>query len=155
MGFCYLSFLPKFNYPTLISLTASNDVAMVASVVNSVLTPSISHHYVSKHFSNTLYERLENYVYQITDHFIRDWYLYPEMDKILKDVGHLDIPSLNELRTRYELVLFNHDPVVDTAEQFPPNVIGVGGLQIKPPKPLAEVRLFKKIYIKHIIPTYC
>lgn len=122
-------------------MTALNDIALSAISQKNILTPSISTSFLAKGLAKSLYSRIENYILQLTDYLLMEYYVHPKMNKILQNTGKLSgLPSVTELSRRSELVLFNYDPVIDTPEQLPPNVIGVGGLQIKEAKPLPEVR---------------
>lgn len=47
-----------------------------------------------------------------------------------------NIPYAHDLDKRSVLMLVNSNPAVDYPESLPPNIIQVGGLQIKEPKPL-------------------
>lgn len=137
-GYCHLAFLHKFNYPPLISLSACNINALVSPLVNSVITSSISPYLSFKEYPNTFFERLINFAMQNIDHSLRILYLHPEMDKLVRKTFP-NLPPINELMQKSSLVLFNHNPIVDPAEQLSPNAIPVGGLQIKEPKQLPKV----------------
>lgn len=50
-----------------------------------------------------------------------------------------DCPAVSSLEGKAALALINIHPAIHFAESFPPNVIGVAGLQIKEPKPLDNV----------------
>lgn len=108
--------------------------------MSTVLTPSITAHLTHKRLIRNFYDRFENYLIQLIENLIRRYYLYPYLDWLLKDLGNLSVPPVQILSRCSELVLLNYDPVIDTPEQLPPNIIGVGGLQIKAPKPLSKVR---------------
>lgn len=130
----------KFNNPPLIGLSAWNDVAHVSQFVNRVFTPSISTLHIFKYFKTSLFDRIENYFFYLIDYAV-DHYIYnPTMDAaVLKSLPNT--PPLSELKQQMKIVLFNHDPIFDAPDQFPPNVIGVGGLQIKSVQPLPKVYL--------------
>lgn len=49
-----------------------------------------------------------------------------------------EIPSAANLESRHDLMLVNSHPSVDYPDSLPPNIIEVGGMQIKEPKPLPE-----------------
>lgn len=55
---------------------------------------------------------------------------------MLKNYFGNDFPNTAELIKKTQLALVNSNPVIDFAESLPPNVIEVGGLQIKDSKPL-------------------
>lgn len=59
-----------------------------------------------------------------------------------------DCPPVSQLEQLTQLALVSTHPAVTFSEPLPPNVIPVGGLQIKEPKPLAKVHLSKLDYIQ-------
>ncbi len=63
------------------------------------------------------------------DNIIWKYYTCPMLKDIIETTKSFDYV----VSTTYEPVIFltNYDPAVDEAQQLPPNVIGVGGLQIK------------------------
>lgn len=135
--------MKRFNYPRLISLTAFNDLSLPASFIKNILTPQTATSYVFKSLRISFIERLENYLLQIADLAYRSFFLNAQMDRILREEGNItDLPPLRELSQRSELVILNYDPVIDTPQQLPSNIIAVGGLQIKPAKPLTDVYYF-------------
>ena len=134
-SYCFLAFLHKFNYPPVITVSAWNGISTVAGVTGSVQTVSTSTFPFFKEFKRTFLKRVENYLFHALDHFLTEYYYFPKIDKIL--AKHFpNLPPIAQLRKNSTIVLFNHNPVVEQPEQFLPNVIGVGGLQIQPAKPL-------------------
>lgn len=71
------------------------------------------------------------------DNIIWNCYTCPKMTKIIHETKSFDY----SVSITYDPVIFltNYDPAVDEAQQLPPNVIGVGGLQIKTPSILPDV----------------
>lgn len=49
-----------------------------------------------------------------------------------------DYPYLGDLEFKTSIVLVNSHPSIDFPEALPPNIIPVGGLQVKEPEPLPE-----------------
>jgi UDP:flavonoid glycosyltransferase YjiC (YdhE family) len=60
------------------------------------------------------------------------------MDSILKRLFGEDCPTAHELESLIKIALVNSHPSIDFAESLPPNIIEVGGLQIKEPKLLPD-----------------
>lgn len=115
-------------------------MTLAFSTVNHVYTPSTVAFAVLTDVPNTLYERMENLILHIADNLWRKYYLYPKINRILKEQAHLNIPPVEQLSKRSKLALINYDSIIDEPAQLLPNVIGVGGLQIQlPAKPLPQV----------------
>lgn len=141
-GHCHLAFMPKFNYPPMVGITAFNDITMPLAMMRGVLTPSITSHYAYQYLKLGFLDRIENYVMQFADYMLRDWYLYPMQDAIIREQARMPgIPPVSKISYLTKLILINHDPAIDTPEQLPPNIIGVGGMQIKSAQPLPEVMI--------------
>lgn len=139
---CLLTFLSKFNYPPLIGMTAFSDYSVVTSMIPSALIASTSTHFLFKEtMSTSFWGRLQNFILHSVVLLIRELYVDPAMDKMVQKVvgGKYDILPIKELRQTASLVLINYNEIIDGAEQLPPNVIGVGGLQIQKPKTLSMV----------------
>lgn len=52
-----------------------------------------------------------------------------------------DLPSISQLEKRATLALVNSNPILDSLGPLPDNVIAIGGMHIKHPKPLPKVKL--------------
>lgn len=65
--------------------------------------------------------------------------MLPRIDEIAKDIFGADTPRVSDLERMAQLAFISTHPAIVYAEALPPNVIPVGGLQIKEPKPLAKV----------------
>lgn len=109
-------------------------------MMGGVLTPSTSTHFAYKNLKTSFIGRIDNYLMQVVDFVLRKYWLYPKMDVAIREQGKMiGIPPIEELSRRTKLAMINYDPAIDTPEQLPSNIIGVGGLQIQPAKPLPEV----------------
>lgn len=60
----------------------------------------------------------------------------PAMNEQMQKLFGAGSPSANFLDKMHSLMLVNSHPAIDFAESLPPNIIQVGGLQIKEPKAL-------------------
>lgn len=87
----------------------------------------------------------------------RDYHQLPVQDQIAKDIFGADYPPVSELERLTQIALVSTHPSIIYAEPLPPNVIPVGGLQIKDPKPLPKVYLtfncpaFIQLFLLHRI----
>lgn len=146
-GFCHLAFLPKFKYPTLIALTASNRISIVTAMMGGVLNPSTSTHFAYIKMKTSYIDRIENYLMHIADFALRKYWLYPQIDIVIREEAKMyGIPPIEELSRHTKLAMINYDPAIDAPEQLPASIIGVGGLQIQSAKPLPEVSGSKNSY---------
>lgn len=126
----------------MVAITPSNDVTLASAMIGGILAPSTSTHYTYKYLKIDFLDRVDNYLMQVVDYHIRKWYIYPLQDKIIREQSEMiDIPPVDELQRLTKLVMINYHPAIDTPEFLPPNVIPVGGMQIRPAKPLPEVRI--------------
>lgn len=75
---------------------------------------------------------------QSYDRVARQWWVGPKIDEIIRVHGKMGdhVPRQAELGRRHQLIMFNYDLATDTPEQLSANMIPVGGLQIRPARPL-------------------
>lgn len=61
-----------------------------------------------------------------------------------------DYPYMGDLEKKTLIALVNTHPSIDFPEPLSPNIIPVGGLQIKDPKPLPKVIFSSLTFISYI-----
>ncbi|XP_031617544.1 UDP-glucuronosyltransferase 2B7-like [Contarinia nasturtii] len=139
VGSCFLPFVHKFNYPPMIAVTAFGH-------------PSFSSHYIADHHhysyvphislrSNdemTFSQRLLNFLIYMEEFIIFKYFFNPRMDEIAAKFFGPNFPSVSELEKRTSLAFVNTNAAIDYHISHPENVIPVGGLQIKDPKPFPQ-----------------
>lgn len=65
----------------------------------------------------------------------------PVINEMAHEVFGSDLPDVRDLEKKIVLALVNAHPSVDLPEPLGPNVIPVGGLQVRdPPHPLPKVK---------------
>lgn len=138
---CLLGFLPKFNFPPMISMTAYSGISTTYFINGNPLTPIVPHVFIDD-FTPDFLGRASNLVYFLYESAIRKYYLFPLMDRIVNKVIK-DVPHPSEYQHKTQLVLLNNNPAVEIVQPVLPNIITVGGMQIKKPKGLPAV-CFKK-----------
>jgi glucuronosyltransferase len=70
----------------------------------------------------------------------RNYVFLSDIDKLMKNYyRNAQLPSAYDLDRKTSLLLVNSNNALDGARENPANVIEVGGLQIRDPKPLPEV----------------
>lgn len=90
----------------------------------------------------TFWERSLNLFYYIMDYKNRRDTLNI-LDEMAKNIFGQDLPFIGDIERKIDLVLVNSHPAIDFPELLLPNVIQVGGLQVKEPKPLPEVKILE------------
>lgn len=137
-GGCLLSFSKKFSDPPLVSLTAFRDNSIFHRTTKTAIIPSSNTlPYFHRQVPTSFLERIVNFVLHMLDNIIWNYYTCPRLMEIIQESNSFDYLVTSTYGP--EIFLTNYDPVVDEAQQLPPNVIGVGGLQIKTPSMLPDV----------------
>lgn len=140
-GGCLLSFSEKFNKPPLVSMTAFRDNSIFHRTTKTAIAPSRNTlPYFYWQVPTSFLERIANFILHLLEYVIWNFYVCPELTKMVQETNsfYYDV-SITYEQNNSVLFLTNYNPVVDEAQQLPPNVIGVGGLQIKSPSILPNV----------------
>lgn len=143
MGGCLIAFANKFPDVPIIGMTAFNDNFRMNSFSKHAVVPSLSPYSFYNHNPTTFLGRTFNFILHMADKISIHCYAIPRMTAVVKELTSFkDSPSMLELGTKSILFMTNYDASVDGIQQIPPNVIPVGGLQIKPSNRLPEVCKF-------------
>ncbi|XP_055608295.1 UDP-glucosyltransferase 2-like [Uranotaenia lowii] len=139
-GGCLLGLLHKFKYPPLVSVTPFNNPPYVTDVIGGhkyyAYVPFYSLSYGS---DMSFYQRVHNTLLHVFDYLYRTYSSNPLLDKMVRDYfKYDDLPYVPDLEKRSKLILVNAHYSIDFPEPAPPNLIPVGGLQIKEPKALPK-----------------
>ncbi|XP_035794379.1 UDP-glucuronosyltransferase 2B1-like [Anopheles albimanus] len=139
-GPCLLGLLHKFNYPPLVSVTAFNNPPYSTEVIGGHKYYSYVPFYsLSYDTDMNFLQRVHNTVLGLTDLIYRNYVSNPRIDRMMRDYfPYPDLPYAPELHQRSKLMLVNAHYSIDFPETAPPNLIAVGGLQIKDPAPLPQ-----------------
>lgn len=150
MGGCLIAFANKFKNTPIIGVTAFNDNFRMNSFSRHAVVPAISPYSFYNHYPITFLERTFNFLLHIADKISVHCYVIPELTALVREsTSFKDSPSMLELGAKSILFMTNYDPSVDGIQQIPPNVIPLGGLQIKAANKLPEVCIvFMKTLIK-------
>ncbi|XP_001663064.2 UDP-glucuronosyltransferase 2B18-like [Aedes aegypti] len=138
-GPCFASLLMyRFGNPPYIPVAPYNALATSAPLIGSyAYSGSIPNHSYDVQESMNFWERLQNWYYDLYEIIMKDIYLYPESDAILKQVFP-NAPRTKDLQSSIRLLFINNNPLIQYKEPQMPNVIPVGGMQIRKAKPLPE-----------------
>ncbi|KAG5668646.1 hypothetical protein PVAND_016581 [Polypedilum vanderplanki] len=137
---CLLGLLPKFNYPPLIGVSAFNNPSWTVDIVGGDKLGLTVKPFYGLHYNNDMnfIQRLHNGFINFVDSFYREYFVIPTTDKQIKKIFGKSTPYAGDLDKMTAIMLVNSNPVVDFAESLPPNIIEVGGLQIKEAKKLPD-----------------
>ncbi|XP_055623108.1 uncharacterized protein LOC129766560 [Toxorhynchites rutilus septentrionalis] len=139
-GPCLLPLLHRFKYPPLVSLTPFGNPPYSVDVIGGhkhyAYTPYFALNYVGKlNFMQRAYNTFINLLSSV----YRKFYIMPKVDQQARTkFKYSDMPYLEDLEQRSQIMLVNTNPIMNALEPLPPNVIAVGGAHIKDPTPLPE-----------------
>lgn len=140
MGGCLIAFANKFKNVPIIGATAFNDNFRSNVFARHAVIPATTTYSFLDIDPKTFLGRTFNFLLHMADKISLHYDIIPKMTEIVrKSTSFKDSPSMLELGTKSILFLTNYDPAVDGIQQLPPNVIPVGGLQIKSANTLPEV----------------
>ncbi|CRL02298.1 CLUMA_CG015181, isoform A [Clunio marinus] len=136
MGPCMYSFVDKFKYPPLISVSPYFDLARLARTSSGLIYPAFvpGHDLLMTQRMNFI-QRLESSITHAIGIIAFKYYIVPTNDKIARKYQP-EIPYLEDIERRTGFYLINNSPLVDYKEPIYSNVKLVGGVQIKESKPL-------------------
>ncbi|XP_058457959.1 UDP-glucosyltransferase 2-like [Malaya genurostris] len=139
-GGCLNGLIHKFHYPPLVSVTAFNNPPHVTDVIGGhkyyAYVPFYSLPYGT---DMSFFQRVQNTLLYITDYLYRTVISNPKLDNMVrKYFEYDDLPYVPDMDRLSKVILVNAHHSIDFPEPIPPNLITVGGLQIKEPKPLPK-----------------
>ncbi|XP_055623109.1 uncharacterized protein LOC129766561 [Toxorhynchites rutilus septentrionalis] len=138
-GPCLASLLlHRFGNPPYIPMTPYNAPSTTAPLIGSYVYPAaIPNHSFDAPLKMTLWERTKNFIFEMYDEIVKDYYLYPEADAIIRRIFP-GAPSAKTLQNTIKLLFINTNPLIQYKEPMLPNVIPVGGMQIRKGKALPD-----------------
>lgn len=141
---CFLGFAHKFKAPV-IQVCSFGGAGWMGDLVGNPNPYS----YVPGGFHNfgdrmTFWERLTNTVTGEFERLGRRYYYIPKQDAIARKYFNYtnNLPSISELETSTVIVLVNNHFSLNYPKPLMPNLVQIGGVHIKPPEKLPEVRKF-------------
>lgn len=140
-GGCLLSFSEKFNNPPLVSMTAFRDNSIFHRTTKTAIIPSRNTlPYFYRQVPTSFIERVANFMLHMFERIIWNWYTSPKLVKMIQESNSFEyVASVIYDDKKSQIFLTNYNPIMDEAQQLPPFVIGVGGLQIRTPSTLPDV----------------
>lgn len=129
----------KFNAPLILFHGVGATNAVNLYVGNPSPRSYISDIYLRFPSKMTFLERLENFVVSVFVTIYKHFYYFPEQEKIVKEF-YPNAPDLNSIIFNTSLILLMAHETTQQAVPLVPNMINVGGLHMKPPKPLGNMQ---------------
>ncbi|XP_053687396.1 UDP-glucosyltransferase 2-like [Sabethes cyaneus] len=139
-GGCMNGLIHKFNYPPLVSVTAFSNPPYVTDVIGghkySAYVPFYSLPYGT---DMTFLQRVQNTILYSVDYIYRTYYSNPRLDSMVREYFQYDdLPYVTDIDRLSKIILVNAHYSIDYPEPAPPNLIPVGGLQIRDAKKLPK-----------------
>jgi glucuronosyltransferase len=138
---CFLGLLPKFKYPPLVGVTAFCNPSSTADILGGdKLGLTVKPHYLLDYDVDDMnvFQRIFNGFVNMFESAFRKYYGVRTYDKQMREIFGNDMPYAGDLEKLMQVAFINTHPAIEFAESLPPNVIEIGGLQIKEPQPLDE-----------------
>jgi glucuronosyltransferase len=137
---CFLGFVRHFGNPPLIGVTAFAHPLWASKSTGDVETPSyIPNLYLTYSDHMNFMERFTNAMLYAFVTVYRNLVYLPKIDEIARRRFGVDLPPVSEIEANISLVMVNSHFSFDYPRPLLPAMVPVGGLHIRPPKPLAKV----------------
>jgi glucuronosyltransferase len=146
---CFLGFVHKFRVPVVQVCSFGGTEWMGDWVGNPNPYAYVPGGFLAYSDHMTFWERLTNTLNGIAQQIGRKYYYLPQQDAIVRKHFNYtdDLPSISELESSTALVLLNHHFSISYPKPLMPNMVQVGGMHIKPAKPLPEVTSSTLLFI--------
>lgn len=137
---CLLGFVHHFAYPPLVSISAFSMPTFTYALAGTINFPSYVPHIAGTYSAHmTFIERAKNLSYFFYDWIYRSFVYMTNENRKAKRLFGGTLPKLQQIEQNTDLVLVNLDFSIDSPQLLPPNVIPVGGLQVKRVEPMDMV----------------
>lgn len=129
----------KFKAPLILFHGVGATNAVNLYVGNPSPRSYISDIYLSFPSKMTFLQRIENFIVSVYVTFYNHFFYFPEQEKIMKEFNP-NAPDLNSIIFNVSLILLMAHETTQQAVPLVPNMINVGGLHLKPPKELGNMK---------------
>lgn len=135
----FLGFAHRFKAPV-ISISSCYMFPWIADRFAIPANPAYVPGFYS-HFSSvmTFYQRLQNTLLDINNRMFFKYLLVPKTNRLVRKYFGDDAPSVGSLVKNISLYFINTHHSFYGARPFPPQVVDISGLHLKPPQPLPQV----------------
>jgi glucuronosyltransferase len=144
---CFLGFAHKFN-ASVVQICTSSGTNFMGDLVGSPNQYScIPDELIGYKDKMNFWERTYNTIVNALKHVGRQLIHVPKQNAVMqKHFNYTDnLPPVWELEYKTSLVLLNSHHSLSSPKPFMPNYVQVGGMHVKPPKKLPQVRNVKLI----------
>lgn len=143
---CFLGFVHKFQAPLIHMCTFGGFDFMGHWVGNPNPYAYVPSPVLKFRDKMNFWERMINTIMGTSFILLRNHYYLPKQDAVMRK--HFndsnDLPSLSEIEYTTALLLINQHLSTSYPRPLMPNIIQVGGIHVKPPKKLPQVRTFSE-----------
>ncbi|KAG8228489.1 UDP-glycosyltransferase [Ladona fulva] len=136
---CFYAFAHVFNAP-LVLISPAGSFPVTDQIVGNPAPPSFVPNIFSS-FSDhmTFLERAQNAMMDFITIAFHRFVIYPTLNAEMKKGFGESVPTIQEIeKERVSLVLLNSHHSILYPRPLNPNVVEVGGMHVKPPKPLPQ-----------------
>ncbi|CAG9827375.1 unnamed protein product [Diabrotica balteata] len=138
-GQCILPLIQRFHYPPAVELTAFILPQFISEKFGNDAAPSYIPYYIAEYGKETTFlQRLKTFYWIRAENLIRKYYYNNVVEGLTKEIFGEQMDSLDSLENHISLLLCNLMQGFSNPQPLTPNIIPVGGLHIKPAKPLPE-----------------
>lgn len=143
-------FAYKYNAP-LVGICTMGYAQFIGDMMGSPIIPSfMTHEFLTFGYPMTFIQRMKNIHDTIYDFIWRRFYLLPIHQKLAeKNFPDLPkpLPQLTDLEKQFSAILINTHYSYDIVRPYVPGIVEIGGVHIKKPKPLPEVKTKQSLSI--------
>jgi glucuronosyltransferase len=146
---CFLGFAHKFNVPIIQTCTYGGANFMGYWVGSPSPYSYVPDEFLEYKDMMNFWERMDNTIVNTLKHVGRQLIHLPKQNAVMqRHFNYTDnLPPLWELEYKTSLVLLNSHYSLSYPKPFMPNCVQVGGMHVKPPKKLPQVRDMKLIIL--------
>jgi hypothetical protein len=146
---CFYGFIPKFGSPPVVVLSPYGITPWISSATGFPTNPAYEPNHLLPFSSHmTFSQRLINFVAHVTLHPIYKYTSVPKLEALRAKYFKRNLPSFSDIERNFSIYLVNICVGLDDSGPLPPNVIPVGGMQVKEKiNPLPKVKAITTINI--------
>lgn len=145
----FLAFAHKFDAPV-ITVSSCNMYAWTADRFGIPSDPAYIPGFHSGYSTSMRFsQRLRNSLLDVAERLLFSFALEPKSTGVVREYFGADYPAVSELAKNISLYLVNTPSVLYGSRPYPPQVVDVSGIHLRPAKPLSQVTLVTRPRIQH------